>query len=101
MAVATRLDGGSEGAKDLVQCSRCLGIELGIGRQYDEVGTKSLRRSHRHTLLKSRQSCLGGERHDSGPVSAGRCYRQGPGSQLRCDQPFEGRAKGGRIDEQD
>ena len=101
VAVASRLDGRRVDPKDLVQRARGTGIEPRVGGQHDEIGTEPLRLAHRHSPLQPRQPGLGRERQDGGPVGAGRCYRQRPGSERGRNQAFEGGAEGGRVDEQD
>ena len=101
VAVSARLDDRRVDPEDLVERAGGAGVEPGIGREEDQIGTQFPGPAHQHAPRHARRLRLGGEREDGGAVGARRRHRKRSAPECRSDHPFDGGDEGRRIDEQD
>lgn len=97
MSVPAWLDDRCVDSKNLSQRARGAGIEPGIGRQQQQVGTELPGLPHQHAPRDSRGLRLGGEREHRRAIRSGRCDGDRPAPQRRRHQLLDGGAEGGGV----
>jgi len=101
VSIALGLDDRRIDPEDFVERPGRAGVEPGIGRQQDQIGTELPRQPYSHAARDSRRLRLGRKRQHRGAIGTGRRHRERPAPKCRSHQALDRGAEGGGIDEQD